>query len=293
MYTVGIDIGGTQLRVAILNEGYQIIDVYKTSNDRSLTCEQNMDKLLNFISSRSEQFKGIGIGCPGPLDLKKGAVVNPPNLIGWDGFEIVNYVEMRTGLKVVLNNDANVAGLAEALLGKGCGLQSVVFMGLSTGLGGAYIYDGKLVSGANGNAGEWWNMIVNEDPRHHKNANAGSLNEQAAGSGLQRNATQLFGETILPRELFDLFYQKDELAVKIIEDATEALAKGIANIACVIDPDIFIVGGSIAIYNPIYLEMAVEKAKKYLLLPEALRVEKAMFGDDAGLVGAALLLEYS
>lgn len=290
MNTIGIDIGGTQLRVAILNEEYEILDVFKTANDHDLTCEENCDKLINFIKGQKGPFRGIGIGCPGPLDLKHGKVLNPPNLVGWDNFEIVKYFEENTGYKVVMSNDANVSGLSEALLGGGKGYESVVFFGLSTGFGGAYVYQGKIVNGANGNAAEWWNLIVDEDPYHHKNANPGSLNEQCAGSGLQRVATRVYGHTVLPKELFMMYSQGEKRAVKIIEDATEKLAKGIADITCVLDPDVIVVGGSVAVYNPFYFDMAMKKARKYMLAPDGVKVEKAVFGDDAGLIGAALLV---
>lgn len=291
MNTIGIDIGGTQLRVAILNEEYEIIDVFKTGNDPAMSCQENCDKLINFIKSQKGEFKGIGIGCPGPLDLKRGKVLNPPNLVGWDNFEIVKYFEQNTGLKVTMSNDANVSGLSEAILGGGKGYESVVFFGLSTGFGGAYVYKGKIVNGANGNAAEWWNMIVDEDPYHHKNANPGSLNEQCSGSGLQRVATRVYGHTVLPKELFMMYNQGEGRAIKIIEDATEKMAKGIANITCVLDPDVIVVGGSVAVYNPFYFDMAMQKARKYMLAPDGVKVEKAVFGDDAGLIGAALLVE--
>lgn len=290
MKTVGIDIGRTQLRVAILDEEYNVLDVFKTNNDRALTVEQNVDKLIAFIQKQESPLKGVGIGCPGPLNLRTGTILNPPNLVGWDNFGLVKYIESKTGLRTVLNNDANVAGLAEALLGGGMGYESVCYMGLSTGLGGAIIYQGHLINGANGNAGEFWNMMVNEDPHCHKNANPGSLNEQISGSGLEVLAAEAYGKPVSPKELFEKFYEKDPTAVRIVEQATEALARGIANVACSIDPDVFVFGGSIAIFNPAYVDMAAERAKKYLLAPNALHIEKARFGDDAGLVGAALLV---
>ena len=290
MKTIGIDIGGTQLRAAVLDEQYRIIDVFKTANDRSLACRENCDKLISFIRSQNEDFAGIGIGAPGPMNMKTGTILNPPNLQGWDNFAIADYFREQTGLPAVLNNDANVAGLAEALLGNGNGYESVCFMGLSTGLGGAYVYRGQLVNGANGNAAEWWNMVVNDDPYGHKSANPGSLNEQAAGSGLKATASRIYGRDVSTKELFDLYYAGDETAVQIFEKATDVLARGIANITCVIDPDVIIVGGSVAIFNPLYVEAAAKKAKTYMNFPDSLHIEPARFGDDAGLIGAALLV---
>lgn len=290
MHTVGIDIGGTQLRAAIFDEEMKLIDSYKTANDRTMSAEQNMDKLLDFIMSKSYVYGGIGVGCPGPLDTKAGKIINPPNLVGWDGFELVRYVEEKTRIKTILNNDANVAGLSEALLGAGKGYDSVVFIGISTGIGGAYIYQRKLVNGAHSNAAEFWNMIVNEDDHHHKNANAGSLNEQSSGSGLLTIASEKYGKNVTPKELFELYYENDAVAVEIIERAADVLAKGIANITCTIDPDLFIVGGSVAIYNREFVELVEEKAKKYMIDPRSLKIEMAKFGDDAGLIGASLLV---
>lgn len=290
MKTVGIDIGGTQLRVAIFDEDRNMIDSYKTDNNRELTAEQNMDRLIEYIQNKPYQYSGIGIGCPGPLNIRLGKVINPPNLVGWDDFDLVQYVEEKTHIKTILNNDANVAGLAEAVLGSGKNHESVVYIGISTGIGGAYVYQGKLVNGANSNAAEFWNMIVNEDPHHHKNANAGSLNEQSSGSGLFTIASEAYGREVTPKELFAMYYEKDEIAVGIIEKAADTLAKGVANITCTIDPDIIIIGGSVAIYNVGFVGLVEEKAKKYMVNPEFLKIELARFGDDAGLMGASLLV---
>ena len=290
MNTVGIDIGGTQLRAAIFDKDGNLIESFKTANERELTPEQNMDKLIDFIMSKPYQYRGIGVGCPGPLNIRLGKVIAPPNLVGWDGFELVQYMEEKTHIKTILNNDANVAGLAEALLGAGRGYESVAFVGISTGIGGAYVYQGRLVNGANSNAAEFWNMIVNEDPHHHKNANAGSLNEQSSGSGLLTIASERYGRKVTPKELFAMYYEKDALAVEIVERAADVLAKGIANITCTIDPDVIIVGGSVALHNVGFVGLVEEKAKKYVLNPQFLKIEIAQFGDDAGLIGASLLV---
>ena len=290
MKTIGIDIGGTQLRAAVLDENYQLLDVFKTNNDRSLTCEQNMDKLLDYICSVLDGADGIGIGSPGPLNVHTGTIVRPPNLFGWDGFAVVEHVQQRTGLPAVLNNDGNVAALAEAVLGSGCGQESVVFVGISTGVGGGYVYRGEIVSGANCNAAEWWNMMVSDDQHCHKNANPGSLNEQSSGSGLAMCATEHYGEHTDAPALFERHASGDEHATRILEHGAEMMGRGLANIMCAMDPNVIVVGGSVAAHNPFFLEWAVEKAQRYLIDPETLHVVPATFGDDAGLIGAALLL---
>lgn len=291
MKTAGIDIGGTQLRIGIFDEGHCMLASYKTENDRSISAEANMDKLLGFLMNSGHRVRGIGVGCPGPLDMKAGKVLNPPNLAGWDNFELTRYVEERTGVPALLNNDANCAGLAEALLGAGAGAQSVAYVGVSTGIGGAFVINGKLYCGANGNAAEFWNMIINEDAYCHRSANPGSLNEQTSGTGLARIASERFGRDVSARELFELYGTGDQTAAGIIKQQADNLAKGIANITCTLDPEVIVVGGSVAIHNPVYVELMREYALSYVNYPDALDIRMARFGDDAGLIGAALLAE--
>lgn len=294
MHRIGIDIGGTQLRIALLDDNYQIVEVSKSANDRSLDAAANCAPLVDFIRAKQREgveLAGIGIGSPGPLDLKKGLVLNPPNLVGWDNFPIVEFFHEATGLPTFLNNDANVAGLSEALLGGGKGFESVIFVGLSTGFGGAFVYRGELICGAHGNAAEYWNSIVCDDPNGRGSANPGSLNENAGGTGLTRVATVRYGEPTTPKELFDRFYAGDPVAQEVFDYCTEMLARGLANIFWNFDPDVVVVGGSIAQYQPIYLEKALEKAARYLPAPDSLTIVPAQFGDDAGLVGAALLVK--
>ena len=294
MHRIAIDIGGTQLRIALVDEAYHIVEVYKTANDRTHDATANCQPLVDWIRAKQEagfELAGIGIGSPGPLDLRAGKVLNPPNLVGWDGFEIVRFFQEATGLPTFLNNDANVAGLSEALLGGGKGSESVIFVGLSTGFGGAFVYRGELINGAHGNTAEYWNSIVCDDPNGRGSANPGSLNENAGGTGITRVATARFGRPMGPKELFDLFYAGDETAAEVFEYCTEMLARGLVNVYWNFDPDVVVVGGSIALYHPIYLEKALEKAARYLPSPDALHIEPARFGDDAGLIGAALLVK--
>ena len=294
MYRIGIDIGGTQLRIALIDENFKIVEVYKTANDRSRDAEANCTPLVDWIRAKqNEGFElgGIGIGSPGPLDLRAGKVLNPPNLVGWDNFPIVRFFQEATGLPTFLNNDANVAGLSEALLGGGKGYESVIFVGLSTGFGGAFVYRGELINGAHGNTAEYWNSIVCDDPNGRGSANPGSLNENAGGTGITRVATARFGRPMEPKELSDLYYAGDQTALEVFDYCTEMLARGLANIFWNFDPDVVVVGGSIDLYHPIYLQAALEKAARYLPAPDSLHIEKAVFGDDAGLIGAALLVK--
>ena len=292
MKTAGVDIGGTQLRAGIFDADYRLIASFKTANDQEKSAEENMRPIIDFLLDNRDGLRGVGVGCPGPVSLRQGKIIDPSNLVRWHGFEVVRFMEQQLQLPVFFNNDGNVAGLAEAVLGAGKGYESVAFLGISTGFGGAFIYNGRIMGGAHDNCAEYWNMIVNEYPCGRLNANDGSLNEQACGGGLGRIATRRYGRKMDARELFRLYGDGDALAVEIIEAQAETLAKGIANISCTLDPAVFVVGGSVAIHNWFFIEMAAERAARYINYPaEELIVKPAVFADDAGLIGAALLVE--
>jgi len=289
MYKIGIDIGGTNLRCAIFDENMKMVKHYKTPNDKKKNAEENLAPMIDFIKEFEGEITSIGIGCPGPLDAHKGIILDPPNLQGWDNFPIVEHFIKETGINTKMSNDANVAGLGEAILGAGQGYESVYYITMSTGFGGAYVFRNELINGVSTCAGEIYNMIVNEDHHHHKGTNAGSLNEQCGGYGLSIIAEEIFGRAMSAEELFQLYHDGDKKAVELIERTADIAAKGIANVGCVIDPEIYVVGGSIANFNPDFVALVFEKAKKYYIKPEYLKYKHAKFSDDAGLIGAALL----
>lgn len=180
--------------------------------------------MVEFIKQFDGEIQSIGIGAPGPLDARKGLILNPPNLVGWDNFYIVDFFEKETGISTKLSNDANVAALAEAVLGSGKGYEAVYYITMSTGFGGGYVFRNELINGVSTCAGEIYNMIVNEDHHHHKGTNAGSLNEQCGGYGLSVIAGEIYGKEMSAKDIFDLYHQGDETAVKLIERTADIAA---------------------------------------------------------------------
>ena len=291
MPKIGIDIGGTQLRLAIFDEKFNILKKIKLPNDKNFGGKENSKKLTDYINKEKQNYniEKIGLVCPGPIDIKKGIILNPPNLKGWDGFEIAQFFIKETGIKTVLNRDTNAAGLAEVTFGAGTKSGSVFYITMSTGIGGAYIYKGKIFPGANSNAGEIFNLIVCTDSYCRKRANPGSANEVSSGSAIERMAKKAFCKELCAREVFEMYNNGDKKAIEIIEFAAENMAKAIANVSCIIDPELFIIGGSVALHNPGFVENIIKKAKGYVITPDALKVKTAFFADDAGIIGAALL----
>ena len=290
MNRVGIDIGGTQLRVALYDDEGQQLERVAMANDHELGPIQNLDRLVSSIESWGREYEGMGVGCPGPLDFATGRVLNPPNLPGWENFGVADYLRERTGHRVLVNNDANVAGLAEARVGAAAGLESVFYFTVSTGVGGAYIYRGEVVGGANSCAAEVFNMMVADNKYHRMGMNPGGLEDHASGTALARMATERFGRAMDAAELFALANAGDVAAGEIVDLAAENLARAVACVSFVVDPDRFVFGGSVALHNPGFVELVRRHALVYVLNPDTLDFALAQCGGDAGLIGAALLV---
>lgn len=291
MNRIGVDIGGTSLRTAVVDENGRIVKRREIPNQQGKSPEENLKPLADFINENKENAAGIGIGCPGPLDPYDGRILNTPNLPGWENFKVTDYFKNQTGLETSLTNDANAAGLAEALGGAGKNADSVYFLTVSTGVGGAYVYQGHIINGANGAAAEVHNMFVNEDTYTRRGMNPGALELQSSGTAIGRIASDAYGQPMEAKEVFDRYARGEEKAVKIIDDAARNLARGINNIVCVVDPQMFIIGGSVALKNPVFLKLVRNYAREYVFFPDKLDIEIAKFGGDAGLIGAAMLVD--
>lgn len=290
-YLIGIDIGGTNLRVAVISKEGEIIENFKTENEVLKGAPYNLDKIVNHINTewKDYEIEKIGVGAPGPLDLKIGKIINPPNLKGWENFNVTEYLNGKLKIPVKVNNDANVAGLGESLFGSVKECQSVFYITVSTGVGGALIMDGKIVNGAHSQAGEIHDMIINEDTYSHSGLNKGGLEGQCSGVNIARIASNVYGKILTTKEVFDYYENNDEKAVKVIDNWVNNISIGIANIITVIDPEVIVIGGAVLIYNTYLLPKIIECVKTKVSTPEIVDIRIAKMGDNAGLIGAAML----
>lgn len=290
-YLIGIDIGGTNLRAAIISKYGDVIEHFKTENEVSKGACYNLDKLVNHIKTVWKDFDidKVGVGAPGPLNLKIGKIINPPNLKGWENFNVAEYLNKKLNKPVKVNNDANVAGLAENLFGSAKGYISSFYVTVSTGVGGALIMNGKIVNGAHDQAGEIHNMIINEDKYSHSDLNKGGLESQCSGINIARIASNIYGSTLTTKEVFDYYKNNDRKAVSIIDNWIENISIGIANVITVVDPEIIVIGGAVLIYNTYLLPKIIKCVKTKVSNSEIVNIRIAKMGDDAGLIGAAML----
>ncbi|KIL07059.1 ROK family transcriptional regulator [Clostridium botulinum] len=290
-YYIGIDIGGTNLRVAILDEECNLVDKLKISNEVEKGPEYNLDKLILEIKERwsDKEIISVGVGCPGPLDIRSGTILVTPNLRTWEYFKLKEYLENKFDLPVFVNNDANVAGYSEAMVGAGKGAESVYYMTLSTGIGGGFIYKGEIVSGFNSIAAEIGNMIINEDTYKHSNMNYGGLEGQCSGVNIARISSEIIGGELTTKDVFEGAEKGNMELQKMLSEWVINVSKAIANIIVTVDPEVIVLGGSVIINNPSYLNKIKEETQKRVFDGIKINIKLAEIGDDTGLIGAGLL----
>ncbi|NRT72822.1 ROK family protein [Clostridium beijerinckii] len=290
-YFIGIDIGGTNLRAAILDNEYNLIDKFKIDNIVEKGAKCNIDNLINMITEKWNKYKveAIGVACPGPLDIRNGVIINPPNLRGWEGFKIKKHFEEHFELPVIVNNDANLAGYCEARIGAAKNAESVYYITLSTGVGGGFIYKNQIVNGFNNIAGEVCNMIINEDKYRHAGLNSGGLEGQCSGVSISRIGSGKCGQEFSTKDIFDKASGGDVDCLDVLNEWTINLSKAIANIITTVDPEVIVLGGSVILNNSNYLEKLINEVKLRVFNNTNVNIKLAKIGDDAGLLGAGIL----
>ncbi|RIW34254.1 ROK family protein [Bacillus salacetis] len=292
---IGIDLGGTNVRAAIVETDGAVSKIIQESTEAELGYAHTVDKMFRMVEELSggELISGIGIGSPGPLDPKRGIILSPPNLPGWDDVPLVQMFKERLRTDVKLNNDANVAALAEARAGSGKGSSSVFYITISTGIGGGLVIHDQIFNGAQGYAGEVGNMIIQPGGYRHANLNRGSWEGHASGTAIGRIGRERLGITGGAEEVFRLAENGNAEAQAIIEETVDYLAAGIANIAHTINPEVFVLGGGVMKSEKLVLHLLREKVKEYLYpeLARTIDIRPALLGGNAGVIGASLLIE--
>ena len=262
--------------------------------------ESILDKIKEREVSR-EEIIGVGIGAPGPID-GRGTVYNAVNL-GWGTFSIKNELQSLLNIPVEAGNDANVAALGEMWKGGGQGHSSLVAVTLGTGVGGGIIADGRILSGATGAAGEIGHIHVMDGETERCNCgNYGCLEQYTSATGIVRLAKRRLAKDDKPSTLrnhqeisaktvFDAVKEGDELAVEVAEQFGEILGKALADIAGVVNPEIFVIGGGVSKAGPILLDFIQKNYTPYVFAGSrgALFV-LATLGNDAGIYGAAKMV---
>lgn len=292
---IGVDLGGTNVRVAIVTELGEILEEIKRPSKAQEGPEAVINNIVDIIRNFNDAsgVEGIGIGIPGPVDTEKGSVSLATNLPGFQGFPVVDYLKRETGLPVYIDNDANVAGLAEALVGAGKGKRVVYYVTHSTGIGGAMVVNGRVVSGNKGYAGEIGNIVIDRNRPHYTEINTlnqGAVENEASGSAMVRKAQATINPEIQSAyEIFKMYEQNDPRAVQLIETMSYDMGQLLATIAHIVDPHVFVLGGGVSQSRNLYWDKMIEVYKS-LVHPQMRDVEFVLAElDEPGVVGAAML----
>ena len=307
-YGFGIDVGGTTVKVGFFETRGALLDKWEIKTNTANGGEAILPDIAKTIEEKlskegisKDEVQGIGIGVPGPV-LNASVVTRCVNL-GWGEIDVAGTLSKITGLPVKVGNDANVAALGEMWQGGAKGSSNVVMVTLGTGVGGGIIVDGRIVAGANGAGGEIGHLNVCED--EHEACNCGQhgcLEQYASATGVVRMAKRKLAKTsketslhkfedLTAKDVFDEAKAGDKVALEIVDEVCEILGKALGKIACVVNPEVFVIGGGVSKAG----QILIDTVKKYYV-PNTFtsckdaRFELASLGNDAGMYGCMCLM---
>ena len=290
-YSVAIDIGGTNTRVALADEELNIIERKQFATD-SENPDVTLGKIAEVIKSFDCDIVGAGMSCPGPLDLINGKILTPPNLKGqWHNLKVAEELSKLINKPVYLENDANLAGLAEAVVGEGKDYNYVQFFTVSTGLGAGFVINKEIYHGAHGFGNEVANCVMMKDGPSHGSIIPGGIEAISSGTAITSRAVKAGLDVKHAGEVNDLAKAGNEVAKQIMDDAKEYLANFIGVVYGYADPEIVILGGSVALKIDGFVEEveALAKERVYEIMKPYVKVRKSTLNEDSVLIGAAYL----
>lgn len=311
---IGVDLGGTNIKLGIVSSNGKILSKtsFKTEADGGpdqiiANIKTGIHELL--IKSK-HKVKGIGIGCPGIINVKKGTVENPPNLPGWKKVKLGTIIQKEFGINVSIENDANAAAIGEMIFGEGKKISSFIMVTLGTGVGGGIVFNGKIFRGEFGAAGEIGHITID---RNGPKCNCGSTGciEAYVGNQYLRdrvrqelpdNPASVIWELInndpanvSPRIIQEAAESGDKYAVSVINNMGIQLGTALASLSNVLDISTFIIGGGVAGFGtPLFNSIRSTAAARVLTpLRSRVKVLPAKLKNDAGIKGASALVFYN
>ena len=269
-FYIGVDIGGTKTSVAVFKENIQCIAEKTFPTKCSLGALSLVERiadvykvLLKENGIDASQIISVGVGCPGPLDISNGKIVYIATM-DFKDVPIVKLLSKALDKPVYLENDANCAALAEAVLGVGKGMNPVAYITISTGIGCGIVIDGEILDGFSDCAGELGHITVERNGKACPCGKRGCLEMYSSGTAISKNATEKFGREISAKELFDLARNGDLKAEEIIFDAVDYLAFGISSLCVTLNPQIVVLGGSVTKDYDYFKDSLKQSLGKYL-----------------------------
>ncbi len=303
-YGFGIDLGGTTVKLARFDEQgtlcakWEIPTRTECGGSNILPdIAASIDAHLQSCGIAKRDVLGIGIGVPGPVDAS--GVVNKCVNLGWGVFNLHESLSALTGLSVIAGNDADVAALGESWQGGGRGCESMVFVTLGTGVGGGIVLDGKSLYGAHGTGGEIGHVTLNKHETERCGCGKfGCAEQYCSATGIVRIAKRHLGASAQPsvlrsrqpltcKDVFEASAAGDALAQAILEEVYDYLGELLADVCCVVDPEVVVLGGGVSRAGQPLLDGAKRYFDKYIFhAARDTRFALASLGNDAGCYGA-------
>lgn len=307
-YAFGVDIGGTTVKLGLFDEQGCVLDKWEIPTNKENGGTSILPDVAESIRGKlaeraipKEQVIGVGVGAPGAVD-EEGTLVGGAVNLGWKPFNIPQVFGEYLDLPIKAANDANAAAYGELWQGGGKGCRSMVAVTLGTGVGGGIVVDGKLLTGATGAGGEIGHIHIQDgEPESCGCGKRGCLEQYASATGIVRLARRrlerdeapslLRQEKITAKAVFDAVKEGDEVAAEIAAQFGEYLGKGLAAVAAVVNPEVFVIGGGVSKAGDVLFSFLEPAYQKYVFTPcGKAKFTLAKLGNDAGIYGAAALI---
>lgn len=287
---IGVDIGGTNIRVGLVNENLHLV-----RKEMALTSGfQSADEMWKQIKKMIEQVDGekkankIGIALPVPWKDNTEFIMDATNIPCLESIHIGEIKSYFQGYDVYFENDVNVIALLESEYGAAKDYRQSMYITISTGIGSGMIFNKEIHHGAHGYAGEIGSMIVSDSKKNYSSLYNGTLESLCSGLALEEESKSLYGQDATIQMLFEMYQKEDEKAVEVIKLWVEYFSNAIASLMQTIDPDIFVVGGGVISNNQWLLEEVNESVKHKVFehLRDKIKIVMSKFGPDGGIIGA-------
>ncbi|HBT19572.1 MAG TPA: glucokinase [Clostridiaceae bacterium] len=307
-YVIGVDLGGTKITTAISDLAGKIIEKTTLATGAHLGEEVVMERIFESISMvleaskiAEEEVRAIGIGSPGPLDAEKGTIITTPNL-PFKNYNVAKPIERKFGITTYLDNDANAAALGEYAFGAGKGTKNLLYITVSTGVGGGAVLNGRPYRGSTSNALEVGHMTIEPFSPHRCNCgNYGDLESLSSGTAIAKRAKEAVeagketilkdAQTITSYEVHQAYLEGDAVAMEILDKAFAYMGIGVANLIVNFDPEVIVIGGGVSKIGDLFFAKVKESARTrcFDFMFDAVKIVPAELGQDAGVIGAIAL----